>query len=291
MSSLITRAGKGSPLTNDEMDANLVYLANKAARLGIGFRSESILAIDGHLKPYSKPKDKVTWNWLLVDTVTPLLPGAYQSPYLSIDSTYNGRNVLITYAYEFIPNDLEDTQILSDSIKLGFGRTFFDASQLSEKSILNFNKRIVSSYLVLDSSINNVNKGLTAQLILASNISEKKISKTLLDTGSMDSIAGHRIQLKKIFEEVGSLVSYSYRNIEPLLKSAGTLYDYKNLKAKRKPPDDILQLNDTVSFVLVTSGLGIITDAGYVYLTADSARDYGFITDTLTQTFDYGTLL
>jgi hypothetical protein len=255
MSSLITRAGKGSPLTNDEMDANLTYLENKSAKANLGFKSERLIVIDGKIKPFSKPKNNISWNWFLTDTVTPILPGEYQNTYLLTNNSYNGREILITYAYDFIPINIEDTITCYDSIAAGVEtqRPFSDSSTLSEKSTFNLNKRILSTYSIVDNSFRNI---------------QSNIKDTALSSDSVN------------------------KDISLISKSQGIAYDIIQRQfADRTLPQDIAYLSDTITYVLVAGGYGIITELGYVTLTPDSTRDYGFITEASTKTFDYGTLL
>lgn len=269
MSLLITRAGKGSPLTNDEMDANLLYLQESLGN-SVSFRSDTLTVINGKIRPVAKPLNGITWNWLLVDTITPLIPSVYENKLLEVGSVYNGRQVFITYSYQFTSKKLTDKTLFVDRMSKKVTKGFSDVHYASDYRKFNLRKNITSVFTAVDALY-------------------KAIDKSLLDTPVLVSrpILNFKYQFKDIITASDKIV----KGINPVLTSSGHMYDLRQLRSDvHNLPKDVGYLSDNVTVVLTLGGMGIITDAGFVYLTADASRDYEFITIPPVKTFDYGTL-
>jgi hypothetical protein len=267
MSLLITRAGKGSPLTNDEMDANLLYLQESLGN-SVSFRSDTLLVIDGKIRPVAKPLAGITWNWLLVDTITPLVPSAYVNKLLEVGSVYNGRQVFITYSYQFTSKKISDKTSFVDKMSKKVRKGFSDTNYASDYSKLRLNKRLTSTATATDALVKDINKALLDKPLLIS----KPIldfTYTLIDAATADD----RV----------------YKGVDSLYTSAGNISDSLRY-AEKSLSKEVAYLSDTVTIVLDIGGFGIITDAGFVYLSAVATRDYELITLTPVKTFDYGTL-
>jgi hypothetical protein len=203
---LITRVGKGSPLTNDEMDSNLLYLDFSKVSVGssifwqegfykaknivqyenttyinnfdtsavpglndewiaiagssgssattLKFTSETLTVSNGKIKPKRKPRDGVTWSWLLLSNpIQPLLPGVYSASYINAGTQYNGQQINITYMYKENPFLLTDRSKTNSIIIPKLNKVFKEVSSKSHSLTFRINA-ILSTPATLVEKIN-----------------------------------------------------------------------------------------------------------------------------------------
>jgi hypothetical protein len=281
---IITRLGKGSPLTNSEMDSNLLSLRDStASKVGVvdtifwtdgvyppnsivlyqgstyinenetsdipglsdewialsstskssllTFASDTLTVTNGVIKPKHKPRDDISWGWLLLTTPPqPLVPSLYTSPNFYIGPEYNGQQVKIFYAHV-------DQPIIMAERSVKFTIFTFD-----------FEKHLHEMITAIDTITFDLNKSLINTVVSSDHI-YKDITTSHFST----------------FESLDAF--------------------YK-LRDRNKFPNEITQLADSISTSVAKVGgirdYGSITESSIIFV------DFQLITDTPTQFRDYG---
>jgi hypothetical protein len=286
---LVTRKGKGSALTNDELDGNFEFL-NTGKGKALSFRTDKLLVTNGKIRPSAKPHTDITWSWYLTDTMQPLMPTPYRYPFITVDSSLDGRQIMLTYAYSYIPFDTVDDIVKAEFWYIALNKPVTSAVNSYDTPRITPNKRVLETFLFTDRIVFDINRKIK-EVIAAT-------EKIVKDSGKVTYSNIHNIDLYANNSKItrsDQATSSDYRNlaIKPMYTEEFT-YTTKTLKNLHNDgsslPESVTVMGDTITYNLVI-GTGIITEFGFVNVIAASSLDYGLITNVSTKTLDYGTLI